>query len=131
MKLNHYESVEAKTVEMEGADGCSVRWLVSEADGAPNFSMRQFEVKPGGHTPRHAHPYEHEVFILEGQGEVLEGTKKHQLKRGDVLFIEPNEVHQFRNPTDQPLKFLCLIPNAAANQRVTVVPECGVEPQSK
>ena len=27
MKVNHYEQVEAKPVEMEGASGCTVRWL--------------------------------------------------------------------------------------------------------
>ena len=32
--------------------------------------MRQFELAPGGHTPRHTHAHEHEVFVLEGAGVV-------------------------------------------------------------
>jgi quercetin dioxygenase-like cupin family protein len=130
MKVRHYETVEARPVEMEGSRDCLVRWLVGERDGAPNFAMRQFEVRPGGHTPRHAHPYEHEVFVLEGSGEVLEGSTAHDLSRGDVVFIKPNEVHQFRNPYAEPLKFLCLIPNSAQGQQVTVVPECGIDPRT-
>ena len=73
MKVNHYERVTQNPVDMEGAEGCSVRWLVGQEQGAPNFAMRQFEVAVGGHTPKHHHPYEHEVFVLEGSGEVLEG----------------------------------------------------------
>ena len=115
---------------MEGAQGCEVRWLIGDKDDAPNFAMRQFEVQPGGYTPRHHHPYEHEVFVLSGQGEIFEGEKPHPLKTGDVVLVRPDEVHQFRNTGDTPLKFLCLIPNSATGKAVTVIPECGIEPQS-
>jgi quercetin dioxygenase-like cupin family protein len=116
---------------MEGARDCSVRWLISEGDGAPNFAMREFELAPGGHTPRHRHPYEHEVFVLEGQGLVMEGDEPRPLKAGDVVLVQPDEVHQFRNNGDSLLRMLCLIPNTAAAQPVTVVPECGAEPTSR
>jgi quercetin dioxygenase-like cupin family protein len=125
MKVSHYEQTPAKPVEMEGSAGCCVRWLVDEHDGAPTFAMRQFEVAPGGHTPRHFHDYEHEVFVLEGSGVVLEGDREHPLRAGDVVLVKPNEVHQFRNPGSAPLKFLCLIPNSATGKSVTVAPECG------
>ena len=127
MNVKQYEQVDSEPVDMEGATGCSVRWLIGAADGAPNFAMRQFEVAPGGHTPRHMHPYEHEVFVLEGEGVVLEGDQQHPLRTGDVVYVKPDEVHQFRNTGGQPLKFLCLVPNSAATGKVTVVPECGVE----
>lgn len=127
MKLMNYESVPEKKVEMDGAEGCHVRQLVGEKDGAPSFAMRQFTVEPGGHTPRHHHPYEHEVFVLEGEGEVYEGDTAHPLKKGDVVLVKPDEVHQFRNTGEEPLKFLCLIPNSATGKQVTVVPECGLE----
>lgn len=125
MKVNAAESVPAKPVEMEGAKGCTVRQLLNEADGTPTFAMRQFEVAPGGHTPRHSHDYEHEVFVLAGSGVVFEGDKQHQLTAGDVVFVKPNEVHQFRNTGATPMKFLCLIPNSATGKAVTVAPECG------
>lgn len=127
MKVNSCEQVAQQPVEMEGSQGCQVRWLLGERDGAPNFAMRQFEVAPGGFTPRHSHPYEHEVFILEGRGEVFEGDSPHPLAAGDVVFVKPDEVHQFRNTGDVPLKFLCLVPNSATGKAVTVAPECGRE----
>jgi quercetin dioxygenase-like cupin family protein len=110
---------------MEGSSKCTVRWLVGEADGAPTFAMRQFEVAPGGYTPRHFHDYEHEVFVLEGNGVVIEDTVEHPLAAGDVILVKPNEIHQFRNTGQSPMKFLCLIPNSAAGKNVTVAPECG------
>ena len=110
MKVNHYEQVEQNAVDMQGAEGCSVRWLVGEQEGAPNFAMRQFEVTRGGHTPRHTHPYEHEVFVLEGEGVVLEGDAEHPLTAGDVVYVRPDEVHQFRNTGQSPMKFICLVP---------------------
>jgi quercetin dioxygenase-like cupin family protein len=127
MKVNHYEAVPAKPVDMEGAHGCTVRWLLGQADGTPTFAMRQFEVAPGGYTPRHSHDYEHEVFVLAGQGVVFEGDRQHRLASGDVIFVQPNEVHQFRNTGATPMKFLCLIPNSATGKAVKVAPECGVE----
>lgn len=127
MKVTNYERVDIQPVTMEGSQGCSVRILVGERDGAPNFAMRQFEVAVGGHTPRHFHDYEHEVFVLEGTGEVSEGPNTHALRSGDVVLVKPNEVHQFRNTGAVPLKFLCLIPNSATGKNVTVAPECGSE----
>ena len=56
MKVTNTNNVEVQKVDMEGAAGCTVRWLVGEKDGAPTFAMRQFEVEPGGYTPRHHHP---------------------------------------------------------------------------
>ncbi len=125
MKVNHYEAVPAKPVEMEGSHGCTVRWLLGQTDGTPTFAMRQFEVEPGGYTPRHSHDYEHEVFVLDGDGVVFEGDKQHKLAKGDVIFVQPNEVHQFRNTGSTPMKFLCLIPNSATSKAVKVAPECG------
>ena len=112
---------------MPGAHGCTVRWLLSESDGTPTFAMREFEVAPGGYTPRHSHDYEHEVFVLEGSGVVFEGDTQHKFTAGDVIFVQPNEVHQFRNTGPEPMRFLCLIPNSATGKSLTVAPECGTD----
>jgi quercetin dioxygenase-like cupin family protein len=126
MNVNHFEKTDQVPVHMEGASGCQVRWLLGPQQGTPNFAMRQFEVAPGGFTPRHSHPYEHEVFVLEGEGIVIEGEKEHKLRPGDVVFVVPDEIHQFRNTGSAPLKFLCLVPNNSLTQAVKVAPECGL-----
>ena len=125
MKVTPYEAVSSAPVTMPGSQGCAVRWLVDETDGAPNFAMRQFEVAPGGYTPRHSHPYEHEVFVLEGQGEILEDETPRPLRPGTVVFVAPDEIHQFRNTGATPLKFLCFVPNSHRNLPATMAPGCA------
>jgi len=72
MKVFNY-----KTVQAEKADCCSdktqIRWLITKEMGAPNFAMRLFEISPRGFSPLHTHAWEHEIFVLEGNGSVFDG----------------------------------------------------------
>ena len=70
MLVRNYKEVEPSTVE-EGATHTTIRWVIAEEDGAPHFSMRVFEIGPDGHTPLHEHGWEHEVFVLDGEGVVV------------------------------------------------------------
>ncbi len=127
MKVVHYEQIESAPVAMEGAVGCRIRCLVGQEDGAPGFSMRQFEIAVGGCTPKHAHAHEHEVFVLEGSGVVLEGEVEHPLRPGTVAFVPPKQEHQFRNTGPGPLKFLCLIPHPLGGMTDSCAAACGCE----
>ena len=109
MKIFNYRDVKAEEAE-EGAARLKVRWLITKDVGAKNFAMRLFEMEPGGFSPLHNHPWEHEVFILEGQGLVVGGREERRFKKGDVIFIPPNETHQLKNIGKRTVKFLCLIP---------------------
>ncbi|MGQ9552198.1 MAG: cupin domain-containing protein [Candidatus Bathycorpusculaceae bacterium] len=109
MKLFHYENVMAEDAE-EGASKMKVRWLVTKAVGAENFAMRMFEMEAGGYSPLHSHPWEHEVFILEGEGIVVGEEGEKRFRAGDVVFVPPGEKHQFRNDGPKLVKFLCVVP---------------------
>ena len=110
MNVFNYETVASADVE-NGASKVKVKWLITKAMGAKNFAMRLFEVEPNGYSPLHTHPWEHEVFILEGKGIVFDGEKATPFKANDVVFIPSDERHQFKNTGRKQLKFLCLIPN--------------------
>ena len=109
MKIFHYKEVEAEEAE-EGASKLKVRWLITKDMGAENFAMRLFEMELGGFSPLHIHPWEHEVFILEGEGLLAGEGEERRFKEGDVIFIAPNEKHQLKNIGEKTVKFLCLIP---------------------
>ncbi|MCS7191739.1 MAG: cupin domain-containing protein [Armatimonadetes bacterium] len=114
---------DAMTVEPQSfaeIKGVTVRWLIGENDGAPNFYMRLFELQPASQTPWHHHPWEHEVFVLEGEGFVKSEQGEQKLVSGTVVFVRPNEWHQFRAHPEKPLKFLCLIPASGA----CALPKC-------
>ena len=95
---------------MEGASGVSMQVMVGRHDAAPNFAMRHFVVDPGGHTPRHQHPYEHEVYIAQGSLEAECDGETCTVSAGDVLLVPSNVLHQFVNVGDAPARFLCLVP---------------------
>ncbi|MCI0365645.1 MAG: cupin domain-containing protein [Phycisphaerales bacterium] len=110
MLIRRADDVAGTPMQMDGVKGVSMRMMVGRADGAPNFAMRHFTVEPGGYTPHHSHNYEHEVFIVEGQARVEHDGEFEQVRAGDVVFVQPNAVHQFVNTGAAPLKFLCLVP---------------------
>lgn len=106
----HYTEVEEQIPAEEGVKDVTVRWVISEKDGAKNFAMRVFTFQPGGHTPHHRHDWEHEIFVLEGNGILRSGEKREPLRPGDFMFIKPNEMHQMRNESDSVFRVICLIP---------------------
>jgi len=110
MKLRATAEVAEEKVET-GASKTTVRWLIGEPEGAPNFALRLFELAPGGYTPLHHHAWEHEVYILEGKAEIASSFGPVTAKAGDAILIEPDEEHQFRNLSQtETLRFLCIVP---------------------
>ena len=110
MKKCHYSEVPTEPVTSEGAEGVTIQWLIQASDGAPTFAMRRFEIAPGGHTPLHSHDWEHEVYILSGEGVVLGADGEQRFAPGDVIFMPPAERHTFRNDGAEPVCMLCLVP---------------------
>lgn len=102
--------IPASDVEMEGAVGVKIRILIGDDDGAPNFIMRRFTIEPGGHTPYHTHPWEHEIYVLSGLGEVRQAQNRMEMRPGVVILVMPGEDHNFSNTGDEPLDFLCIVP---------------------
>ena len=101
-----------QTVQMRGARAVRMQVLLGRDESAPNFALRRFVVEPAGHTPRHQHLFEHEVFVLSGRGEVYDqqSGKRHPIAAGDAVLVPTNVVHQFINTGDEPLEFLCIVP---------------------
>ena len=110
MKHVHYTDVKLETPDEKGIKDLKIRWLISKKDGAENFAMRLFEVEPEGYSPLHQHDWEHEVFILQGEGIARSKTNDEPFKQGDLFFVKSMEWHQFINTGKEKLKFLCLIP---------------------
>lgn len=109
MKVQHYTETVAQPAE--GIPGVSVRWVINKGDGAPNFAMRVFDVQPGSASPYHTHPWEHEVFILQGEGVVRTAHGEEPFREEYVVYVAPNEEHQFVNQGEDILRFICLIPH--------------------
>ncbi len=56
------------------------------------------ELAPGTTAPRHTHPGEEIIYVLEGTWEyTVDGKPPVTLKAGDVLFIPAGTIHSARN----------------------------------
>ena len=110
MKITPYKELASKPADDPAASKVAMRIAIGPDDGAPNFVMRVFTVEPGGHSPRHSHPFEHEVFVHSGRGEVFHEGKTYPLGPGHVAYIPPDTLHQFLNTGGEPLVFVCVIP---------------------
>ncbi|MEM3546815.1 MAG: cupin domain-containing protein [Candidatus Bathyarchaeia archaeon] len=110
LRIVHYLDVKKEPVMDQSSRGAWIRWLISWEHGAPNFAMRMFEVEPNGNTPMHSHNWEHEIFIVEGEGLIVCSGRKHRIKEGYAILIPPNVEHSIVNDGDKTLKLLCLIP---------------------
>ena len=110
MFVTNYKEISLQIVE-QGARNTTIRWLISENNGANNFHMRLFEIGPDGSTPHHSHPWEHEFFILEGEGKLVGEDTSTPLKPGDAGFVTPDEIHHFESSEGFRLKMLCIIPS--------------------
>ncbi len=110
MKLANSNDIPKKPVEVDGAKDVAMRLLIGRPDNAPTFAMRMFEVQPGGQTPLHTHPHEHEIFVLDGHGVVVCKGETSPIGSEDVILMPGGAEHCFKNTSDVPLRFLCMVP---------------------
>ena len=110
MKIIHYKEAEVKTYSGNAPEGVTGRVAIGKDDGAKNLCMRVFELEPGTYSGKHAHDWEHEVFVHSGKGSILREGKWVPFVTGSVIFIPGGEEHQLRNDETELLTFVCVIP---------------------
>lgn len=88
-------------------DGSTIRSILDRAN-APvlNQSLAEASLPPGCQTQRHYHKLSEEFyFLLEGEGEMIVGDGKRNVKPGDAILIPPGAWHTITAKTA--LRFLC------------------------
>lgn len=114
MKVAQYSSIPGQQFNSEVVKNVTGRVAIGKDDGAPNFCMRVFTIGPEGFSPRHAHEWEHEIFVHAGKGQIYRDGEWTDVSGGTVIFIPGNEEHQLRNSGDEDFTFVCLIPKGVA-----------------
>lgn len=96
----------------DGKQVCHItkRVLIGPDQGKVNSIMRMFTIGKDGCSPYHTHPWDHEVYVLEGCGAVKKIDGEIPLQAGDIVYVPAGEEHQFINTSDQEFTFLCLVP---------------------
>lgn len=103
--------------EIRTSHGKKVRWLITKEMGSTNFEMRYFTITDDSQPSEETHPWEHQVYVLSGEGIIKSGETELRVKPGDAIYIAPNEPHMFKNLPAQVFAFLCVIP-AGCEDRV-------------
>ncbi|MCU0587230.1 MAG: cupin domain-containing protein [Syntrophobacteraceae bacterium] len=113
MKIIRYSEAEKRVFDQPPARGVTGRVVIGRGDGATRFCMRVFELAPEGHTPRHRHAWEHEIFVHGGEGAVFQEGEWVPVQAGSVIFVPAEEEHQIRNTGKSVMVFVCVIPGDA------------------
>jgi quercetin dioxygenase-like cupin family protein len=106
IQVRDFRDVEAQPA----LEGVTMRVVIGPEEGAPFFNMRIFEVQPGHASPHHSHWWEHEVFVLSGEGMMKTDEGDLPVSQGSAIFVPGGEMHQLRNTGDDVLCFICLVP---------------------
>lgn len=109
MKIINSKDVTPKTMDEGEAKGVELREMITEKHGAQNFALRVLNLKPLGQTPFHSHAWEHEVYVLSGNGKVKSENGFTEITNGSAVFIPGNEKHCFV-AKEEGLSFVCVIP---------------------
>jgi quercetin dioxygenase-like cupin family protein len=106
MKVQNYRDVTGRTA----APGVTMRVVAGAEEGAPTFVMRTFEIESGCATYYHTHPWEHEMFVVKGEGILKSGNTERPLKEGDAVMVLPGEKHGVFNTGKGLLIIICVVP---------------------
>lgn len=110
MIVSHLDQLDAKAINHPEVKHVLMKVLVSPKEGWDGYVMRVFEVGVDGYTPRHAHPWPHINYIIEGKGELMVNHKINAIEAGSFAYVPSDTLHQFKNVGQTPLKFICIVP---------------------
>ncbi len=82
-------------------DGIYSRMVASDALSSSFVIFIKKDVKKHKHAT-----HTENVYILEGEGEMLLGDKTFKVKKGDIIFIPMNTVHSLKVTSSIPVKVL-------------------------
>ena len=81
---------------MMSEDGHVAR-LITLDDNPPTCTLSYHVIQPDQTSPHHIHPWEHEVFTIEGSGTLVCDGQNYPVKAGDAIYIPGNVDHYTLN----------------------------------
>ncbi|MCP4747534.1 MAG: cupin domain-containing protein [Desulfobacteraceae bacterium] len=110
MIIEHEKNVTAKAAEMPGLKNAAVKSLIGPEQGWSDYVLRVIEVGPEGHTPKHAHPWPHINYMLEGKARLYLNGREHDIRAGSFAYVPEGQEHQFSNNGEGVFRFICIVP---------------------
>ncbi len=105
MRIIHTEDLPPRPEDMDGARGLHYRGPIDTS----SFRINHVEIEPGGISRSHEHRWEQVNFVLEGSGYLCAGGQEARVTRGDLVVVDSDEPHQFRNDGEVGLVLLGIL----------------------
>jgi quercetin dioxygenase-like cupin family protein len=106
--VRNYRDVKAQV--LREAPGVTMRWVLTEKDGTPHYSIRIFEFEPGATLSLQAKSWEDEIFILSGAGLVRGEDSETPVQARSAIFVAPDEAIDVVNTGEVVLRYICATP---------------------
>ncbi len=83
--------------------------LIGKSGEQTAYDLRYFEIGPNGLSSLEKHNHTHTVICVRGSGVLKLTDKEVPLAYMDIAYVEPMQVHQLCNNSDQPFGFFCIV----------------------
>lgn len=111
-----WTGVPERAYKFEPGTGAGLGWrdvtrhTLLRPEGEPAaFSVRYFEVAPGGYTSLERHRHVHAIVVLRGAARLVLGSRVYAVRPFDFVYVPPDTPHQFVNDGGEPFGFLCVV----------------------
>lgn len=80
----------------------------------PGALLQVVSVPPGSHIPPHSHRASVEVYVVRrGVCELVVNGQRHEIRTGDVILMEPGDVHELFNHGEEEFELWVFKTNSA------------------
>ncbi|MDT4763036.1 cupin domain-containing protein [Sphaerochaeta sp. PS] len=110
MFVSHRDEIEKKQIVSPTTHEVTKQVLVGPDQGWKDYVMRMFTLGKGGFAPKHTHPWQHILYIVEGKGTLFLDGKDYPLTAGSTAYVPAEALHQILNAGEEPFVFLCIVP---------------------
>jgi quercetin dioxygenase-like cupin family protein len=110
MIIGNDSQVLATAMNHPEVKNAAMKVLISPKEGWTDHVMRILELGKEGYTPRHAHPWPHINYIVEGKGVLHMDGRDTPVEAGSYAFVPADMLHQYRNTGEGVFRFICIVP---------------------
>jgi len=110
MFVKNLKEIEKQVISGESIKNVEKQIPVGPEQGWKDHVLRVFTIKPGGHTPKHSHDWEHINYVIAGHGTLEAEGRKSEMPTGNFAVVPPNTEHQYSNPGTEDFVMICIVP---------------------
>ena len=86
-----------------------------------DFKFGLVYLNPGQNIGKHVHRIIEEVFyVMSGRADFHVNGEKYTVKTGQVVYVEPNDIHSVDNPYDSPAKIVLAASKTTMPDKITL-----------